>query len=82
MMRPVTVLFLLSAAAGTSRADVVLRTNGESLKEVTVLEETVAEVVYEKAGERGSVASEGVLRVRYEELPAVLDEAQAAEISF
>lgn len=70
------VLASLSLAS-TALADRIRQTDGTVLEDVTIVEESLGQVVYKKGNNQRTVPSEQVLSVSYERLPRLLDEAEA-----
>lgn len=81
MIRTPAFLSLVALASAflhsAPRADSIRKTDGKVIEDVTILEETLAHVTYRKSGNQLSVPSEDVLRVSFEKLPRLLDEAEA-----
>lgn len=73
---PRAALALLLAPA--LRADTILLVSGETIADVTVTDETLAEVSFERAGKAETVAAENVLDVRFQKVPDPIDEARSA----
>jgi len=67
------VLLVLGAAPG--RADTIYRTDGKIIEDVTIESETLTEVAYKDGRDKKSIASESVLRVEFNRMPRLVDEA-------
>ena len=73
---PVTVLAALLAAAPPTLADVIRRTDGELIEDVSVVEENLAEVKYKSGRTDRTVPSDEVLSITYTKKPRDVDEAE------
>lgn len=78
MKRLLPCALLALALARQPAADTIELTSGDTLTDVTVLEETLAEVSFERAGTRAAVQADLVHAVRFQRLPDALDEARSA----
>jgi tetratricopeptide (TPR) repeat protein len=63
--------------AGASRADVIHKTDGKTIEDVDILEETLQQIVFKKGKNESSVPSAEVLSVKFSQMPKMIDEAEA-----
>ena len=72
---PITLAIL----AGNAIADTIYLTDGKTLDDVTILEETMLQVVYREKGKSAekTVSPDDLLRVEYRRMPAQLDEGNS-----
>lgn len=68
----------LAGAATPVLADVIHLTDGKSLEDVTVVDDTIKEVSYRDAGSSSTktVSSDKVLRIEFEKVPRLISEAE------
>ncbi len=66
---------LLTAGAGPGLADTIHLTDGTTIEDVTVEEETLSEVAYKEGSRRSTVASDQVQSVEFQRMPTEVDEA-------
>ena len=81
-MRTATSLVL--AALGTcllsvpAAADKIVKTDGKTIDGITIVEETLAQVIYKRGNSQQSVASADVLSVQFAKKPRLVDAADQA----
>jgi len=78
---PSPLLLALAALALPARADVIRQTDGKTLTDVSVSEETLTLVTYKQGNSTKTIPSEEVQGVEYERYPRKVDEAEAAYAS-
>jgi hypothetical protein len=66
---------LLVLGAAPALADTIYRTDGKVIQDVTIESETLTEVAYKDGRDKKTIASESVLRVEFERMPTLVDEA-------
>lgn len=74
-----STLLLVCLLATASRADEIVRTDGKVLKDVTITEETLTQVLFKKGSSQQSVSSDEVLSIAYSKKPRLVDEGDQAE---
>lgn len=74
-----STLLLVCLLASASRADEIYRTDGKVLKDVTVTEETLTQVLFKKGSSQQSVSSDEILSITYSKKPRLVDEGDQAE---
>jgi len=67
------LLLVLGAAPGL--ADTIYRTDGKVITDVTIEAESLTEVAYKDGRDKKTIASESVLRVEFDRMPRLVDEA-------
>ncbi len=79
-----TASSLVAAALGTvvlsipAAADKIVKTDGKTIDEITIVEETLAQVIYKRGNSQQSVPSGDVLSVHFDKKPRLVDEADQA----
>ena len=74
-----TTLLLACLLTSSATADEIVRTDGKILKEVTIVEETLTQVLYKKGNAQQSVSSDEILSIVYAKKPRLVDEGDNAE---
>lgn len=79
LTRLTAVCVILACGALPAVSDTIYLTDGTSLDEVSILDETLLQVVYREKGKSAekTVDPDTVLRVEYRRMPALLDEGNA-----
>jgi tetratricopeptide (TPR) repeat protein len=72
------LLATLPALVARHAADTIRQTDGKTLDDVTIVEETLAEVSYKQGNAGKTVPADKVLAVEFSKFPRLLDEAEAA----
>ena len=79
LLRRAAIATVALALSTVALADRIYLANGTSLSDVTILNETLSGVQYRAKGKSGeqSAQADQVLRVEYEKMPRLVDEAEA-----
>ncbi len=76
-MRALAVGAALSFLGAPALADKIYRTDGDEILDVTIVEETLTQVIYKEGNREANVPSGEILRVEFEKYPKEIDEAEA-----
>ncbi|MDP6991047.1 MAG: hypothetical protein QF903_16375 [Planctomycetota bacterium] len=68
----------LSLLAASSAADTIHLTNGKSIDDCKIGQETYTQIEYREGGKTGKVDTDRVLRIEFSALPALVDRAETA----